>query len=201
MRDELSKRDAIREAAIRVVRELARESGWAITYAHSGDFDKALEKMRLCEQLASKLIEMLHGYPDLMYTGLVYGGLAEYVEARVLLSLLRGERVPSPEDLRVHYVPYLQGLGDVIGELRRYVLELARRGDYAKAFELLDVMEALYLELRSLDYPDALMPGVRRKADVARQLVDATKAMLVDLAGREVLAKRLKSVEELLRSR
>ena len=48
-------------------------------------------------------------------------------------------------------------------------------------------MEALYNELRSLEYPDALMPGVRHKIDVARRLIDDTKALLIEVKGRRSL--------------
>ena len=54
-------------------------------------------------------------------------------------------------------------------------------------------MEAIYLALRSLDLPEALAPGVRHKADVARRLTDDTKAFLIDLSSRERLSRLLES--------
>ena len=100
--------------------------------------------------------------------------------------------MPTPEELGVGFIPYLQGLGDVVGELRRLALELVRVGRFSDAWMLLEAMEAIYLGLRGLDYPDALAPGIRHKADVARRLVDDTKSMLVDLESRRRLEEAVK---------
>ena len=59
-----------------------------------------------------------------------------------------------------------------------------REGRLAEAEKLLDLMEAMYYELRALEYPDALMPGVKHKVDVARRLIDDTKSLLLSLKAR-----------------
>ncbi|MCE4629562.1 MAG: hypothetical protein F7C82_04710 [Desulfurococcales archaeon] len=119
--------------------------------------------------------------------------MSEYVEAIVLYDIVTGKDIPGYEELGIPPTPYLQGLGDVVGELRRLVLEEIRRGSYDKAWEYFEVMEAIYLALRSLDLPEALAPGVRHKADVARRLTDDTKAFLIDLSSRERLSRLLES--------
>ncbi len=189
----LAERDKVREEAIRVSRDVVRLSGWAVTAVHKGSLEEALGYLREAEEKARRLVEMLSPYPELLNSGMANNALSEYVEARVFIDVITGRGLPGPEELGVGYVPYLQGVGDVVGELRRLALELVRHGEFEKAWSLLDAMEAIYLELRSLDYPEALAPGVRHKADVARRLVDDTKAMLVDLESRRRL-------EELLRS-
>jgi translin len=191
----LAERDSVREEAIRLSREVIRYSGWAVTAVHKGDLEEARGHLARAEEAARALLEKTSRYPELHYSGLVYNAVSEYVEAKLFMSLILGGGLPGPEDLGVPPVPYLQGLGDVVGELRRLALESVRHGRFDIAWRLLEMMEAIYLELRGLDYPDALAPGLRRKADVARRLVDDTKAMLVDIEN------RFKLMEELRRAR
>ncbi len=202
-RQELDVLDSAREGLIRLSREVIRSSGRAITAIHKGDIEEALSYMEKCEEYTRKLLEEAKKHPQLLHTGLVNNAVSEYVEAKLFISLVLGGKLPSFEELEtsvgVPLVPYLQGLGDLVGELKRLALEYVRGDKYDKAWLLLDLAESIYMELQSLDYPDALLPGVRRKADVARKIVDDLKSMLVDLSKREELARLLE--ENLRRSR
>ncbi|BAN90989.1 haloacid dehalogenase [Aeropyrum camini] len=190
----LSEKDKAREEAIRLARDVVRYSGWAVTAVHKGSLEEARGHLRRAEEAVGSMRRVLEPHPDLMSSGFANNAFSEYVEARLFIDVITGRGLSSPEELVVPIVPYLQGLGDLVGELRRLALELVRRGEFKKAWALLDIMEAIYLELRSLDYPEALLPGVRHKADVARRLVDDTKAMLADLESRSHLEARLKDV-------
>ncbi len=183
--------DGVRENVIRSTREIIRRSGWAIVEALKGDLDKAYEHLNICETHARRLLEDLRPYPELLYTGLVNNALSEYVEARLFIDLITSGKLRNHRELGVPPVPYLQGLGDLVGELKRLGLELIRNNEYDLASKLLSIMEAIYLELRTLDYPDALLPGVRHKTDVARRLVDDFKSLLVDLSNRQKLSTLL----------
>ena len=187
----LAERDSVREEAIKLTRDIVRSSGWAVTAIHRGDLEEALRHLGEAEEKTRRLLEITKPYPELYYSGMVYNAVSEYVEARLFVDLITGKGLRGPEELGVQPVPYLQGLGDVVGELRRLALELIRNGDFTTAWKLQEMMEAIYLELRGLDYPDALAPGIRRKTDVARRLVDETKAFLVDLESRHKLTEEL----------
>ncbi|MCE4628230.1 MAG: haloacid dehalogenase [Desulfurococcales archaeon] len=191
----LDELDQAREQLIRLSRDVIRESGRAIVEVHKGDLDAAVDHMRKCEEATMNLLSLARRYPQLLYTGLVNNAVSEYVEAKLFLALVTEGRLPSYEELAsigIPLVPYLQGLGDLVGELKRLALESVRKSDYETAWRLLGVAEAVYLELQTLDYPDALLPGVRRKADVARRIVDDLKAILVDLSKRDELARLLR---------
>lgn len=188
----LAERDRVREEAIRLARDVVRSAGWAVTAVHKGSMEEAWRHLGEAEEKARRLLELTRPYPELYYSGMVYNAVSEYVEARVFMDLITGRGLPGPGELGVQPVPYLQGLGDVVGELRRLALEMVRHGRFDVAWRLLDAMEQIYLQLRGLDYPDALAPGVRRKADAARRLVDDTKALLVDLENRHKLTVELR---------
>ncbi len=181
--------DLAREEIVKISRDIIRNSGWSITEIHKGEMTEAKKYLDLCRNSAMRLQEVAKSYPEIASSGLVYNAISEYVEAEIFSSIVEHRYIPSFKELDVHPIPYLQGIGDVVGELRRYMLELIRKDKLELAWEFMDIMESIYLQLRNLDYPDAIMPGVRHKSDVARALIDATKSMLVDLQSREDFKK------------
>jgi translin len=200
-RGELDTLDSVREKLIRLSRDIIRSSGWAIVEVHKGNLPKAREYLTVCEGKTRELIELARKHPQLLYTGLVNNAVSEYVEAKLFVTLITEGRLPSLQELSetgIPLVPYLQGLGDLVGELKRLSLELVRQGRYDISWLLLDLAETIYLELQALDYPDAILPGIRRKADIARRIVDDLKGMLIDLSKREKLARLLQeNIEKL----
>jgi len=192
----LDVRDQRREAAIKLSRDIIKISGWIITDIHKGDLDAAVEKAENMKRIVDEFLEIVRPFPELFYSGMANNALSEYAEAMIFLAIVREEDLPGPDDLGITPVPYLQGLGDVVGELRRLVLENVRLGNFEEAWTLFELMEKIYLSLRTLDYPDAIAPGLRHKADVARRLTDDTKAFLVDLSSRYKLASLLEKAVE-----
>jgi len=55
-------------------------------------------------------------------------------------------------------------------------------------------MERIYLELRRLNYPDALTPGLRHKIDVARKLVEETRTIYIASKNAYTLSKSIKDL-------
>ncbi|MEM1640843.1 MAG: haloacid dehalogenase [Acidilobaceae archaeon] len=182
----LDERDATREFAIKKSREVVRLTKKVLKFIREGDYASARESLEATKNVVLELMSRLRSYPDLLYTGLVYNALSEYVEASIVLNIVEKKEPEGPEELEVPPVPYLQGLGDAVGELRRLVLLAVKRKDFEEAWRLIGWMEGILEVLQQLDYPDPLIPGVRRKADVARRLVDETLALLVDLESRQL---------------
>ena len=106
--------------------------------------------------------------------------------------------MPSYRELGVPHIPYLQGLGDAVGELRRYIIDLLREERYEEAREYLEVMETIYQHLKKLNYPEALIPGVRHKVDVARRLLEDTKILYLNTLNSYKLRKRLEETKHAL---
>ena len=65
----------------------------------------------------------------------------EYSEANITLAVISGGDIPQPEDLGVEPSTYLNGLAEVIGELRRYILDSLRRESFDRCDELMEVMD------------------------------------------------------------
>ena len=105
----------------------------------------------------------------------------------------------EPDEYHIPSRPYLNGLADVIGELRRAALDLLRRDNVLKAEHLLDIMEDILEGLQSFDYPNALVPDLRRKCDVGRSLVEKTRGDLTRAVGQNRLVKQLTEFEKRVR--
>ncbi|MEZ0394492.1 MAG: haloacid dehalogenase [Desulfurococcaceae archaeon] len=175
----LSAKDRAREEAIALARTITRQSAEAVRLAHLERWGEAEAALGEAMNAARRLAEALAPYPDLLHGGLVQGSMAELAEAASLIRLLREGRLPTASEAGVDDVSYLLGIADLVGELRRKALELLRRGDVDGAERLEEYMEEIYDWLRRLNYPDAILPGLRHKVDVARRLIDDTKSLIV----------------------
>ncbi|MEM1878528.1 MAG: haloacid dehalogenase [Desulfurococcaceae archaeon] len=176
----LREKDNVREEVIKLSREIVRISGQVVSLTHRNDYSTAREYINTLVNTVNKLKNLVENHPEIKYSGLVYGCLSEYVEARVFYSIVTENRIPGLDELGVTVVPYLQGLGDVIGELRRLVIRLLDVLEIEKAEKYLEVMETIFEKLKVLDYPDALVPGLRHKVDVASRLIEDTRVLIIN---------------------
>jgi len=176
---ELKVLEDVRDRIIKESRDVVKLAREAIHCIHRGDLDCANDRITLLTNLVKKILDEARAYPQLYYSGLVYGPVIEYVEAKVLYTIVREGRVPTPEELEVENVPYLLGLGDVVGELRRLVLDCLRMGNIAQAEKYFKHMEEIYEALSLIVVPDAIVPGLRGKVDFMRKIVEITRADLL----------------------
>jgi translin len=133
------------------------------------------ERLQEARQLADTLRASLSAYPDLFYAGYTQDALKEYVEANVTCALIRNEPLQTPSELIVEPATYLNGLAEVVGELRRRTLDILRHGYSAEAERLLGYMDEIYSVLVTMDYPDAITNGLRRQTDLARGIIEKTR--------------------------
>lgn len=169
---ELDEKDHVREIALKSSRAVVRLSGSALKDIHRGE--NADAKLSELKDEVSRLSSLLGDHPDLVRTGYVENAFQEYAEVGMILSLLKKDDLPLPEELGIGSVPYLLALGDTVGELRRFALEELRRGNTDRANHFLDRMEDIYHALIRFDYPDAIA-AIKHKQDVARSLLEKTR--------------------------
>lgn len=175
-REILSRKNEAREKALADARELTRHSALAIRACHRGEWDTASYLLEKAREIAFHLKDLAALYPDLYYSGYAQDALKEFVEASVVRNLLLKEAIPSPEDLGVGPETYLRGLGEAMGELRRHILDLIRKDEFARGEEFLDIMDEVYALLMTLDFPDALTGGLRHTGDMVRGVTEKTRS-------------------------
>ena len=73
---------------------------------------------------------------------------------------------------------YLNGIAEVIGELRRYILDALRRDSVDRCEELMAVMDEIYGILVTVDFPEAVTSGLRRSPDAMRGVLERTRGDL-----------------------
>lgn len=166
---------ALRDQALTEARQLTRACSLAIRAVHRGDQEGMEEHLTNARKLANKLREDLKEYPDLFFAGYTQDALKEFVEANVTCALILNQPLQTPEDLRVREATYLNGLAEVVGELRRRILDILRSGYSEEAERLLGYMDEVYSVLVTMDYPDAITNGLRRQTDLARGIIEKTR--------------------------
>ena len=110
--------------------------------------------------------------------GLALDALQEGVEAVLLGAVVGGTTLPGPSDLGIDPEPYLLGLGDVVGEVRRRVLDRLAHDDLAGAEAHLALMDALTRDLLRFDTTRAIVQ-LKPKQDTARSLLERTRGEVV----------------------
>jgi len=110
--------------------------------------------------------------------GLATDALQEGVEAVLLGAVLSGTVLPGPSDLGVDPEPYLLGLGDVVGEVRRLALDRLAHDDLAGAESYLELMDTLTRDLLRFDTTRAIVQ-LKPKQDAARSLLERTRGEVV----------------------
>jgi translin len=192
-------KNAAREAALSRCRDTIRNSANAIRAVHRGDFDTAQTLADRAGQLLSEARDALHDHGDILYAGFVHDAAKEYTEARTTFAIISGRSgLPTPEELDVELPAYLNGVGEVVGELRRHLLDTLLSGDIERCSDTLAVMDEIYGVLVTFDYPDAMTGGLRRTTDSVRGILERTRGDLAVAVRQRELELRLAQFESRL---
>lgn len=199
VRKKLDKRDEAREKVFELNRLAIRLSASTIRAIHRREFDSAEENISKIKETLRSMVDNLKEVPELLHSGMVNSAFQEYAEAALLMSLIRDGIYPSPDEISVPFFDaYLLGLADVIGELRRSALDAVCDGDVDQAVIVLGRMDEILSNLVTLDYPEAIIPGLRHKCDVARNLVEKTRGDIANSVSNEKLIQEIKKLNERL---
>ena len=189
-RAELDPIFAARETAIANGRKVIRCSAQAIRSGHRGEVEVAMTLLGEARTLLDESTLAMADRPGINI-GILNDAAKEYAEARLYLALASHEELPTAADLGITMVPYLKGLGEAVGELRRRLLDQLRGEDFDEAERLLAVMDEVVDLLAALDYPDGMTGGLRRTTDVARSLTERSRADLTSALVAERLRRDL----------
>ena len=199
IRESFERKNRIRDEALTQSRTLIRHAARSIRAIHREDAALAKEHLKEADHLAADLRQGLAEDPDLYYSGYAQDALKEYCEAHLTLAIITGQSWPSPDDLQVEYATYLNGMSEVVGELRRRIMDIMREGHSQEVERLLDVMDDIYAQLVTMDFPDALTYGLRRRTDIARSIIERTQADVTVSYRQQQLEKRITALSEQLK--
>ena len=194
IRRNFTEQDAAREKALPCCREVIRNCSQAIRAVHRQELEQAAKLLKTARSLLDEAEKTVVEYDELNYTGFFRDAQKEYAEGSILLSVVNGKPIPAPAELGIDAAAYLNGMGEAVGELRRYLLDSMRQGDVSRGEELLQVMDDIYSVLVTMDFPDAITGGLRRTTDMVRGVLERTRSDLTLIVQQKDLESRLEQI-------
>lgn len=195
LREEIEADDKVRESVLPLSREIVRRCGLAIKETHRSNFDEASKLVNEAHEMMQEAAAQVSQSDFISKAKILDTAQQELAEASNVLSLIKHGEFTNPTKLDIPARPYLTGLADAIGELRRAVLDRLRSGDVKYGERLLSVMEDALDELNAFDFPNALIPDLRRKCDVARALIEKTRGDVTGAVQQEKLIRELRAFD------
>ncbi|MFW9927826.1 MAG: hypothetical protein ACFFD1_00375 [Candidatus Thorarchaeota archaeon] len=194
--EKLSNYDIKREEILVHSRKIVRSCSVTIKHVHRKEFNEAEELLSGIRNDLSKLSPIQED--SINTENNINVAFQEYVEALTFYQFATHREIFKPkEDQTIPLIAYLHGLCDLVGELRRFSLDhLKETSDFFEAERAMLFMEDIYNNLLTLDYPSGLITGIRRKTDLARNIVEKTRGDLVLAYNRGKIEEKIKEFLE-----
>ncbi len=171
----LAKKQKDFDTAMGLMRDVIRESAQAITMLHNNKEDEAAKKI----DFAYNMVKTLNKF-DADFSYNTKQAYQEYAEAKIFFEIKTNGTIPAYKKVGVDQESYLMGLMDVMGELKREILEALRENKVKEAEHYFEKMRDIFDGTRSVRFAEAVLNGFRRKQDVAR--------IQIESAGSEILS-------------
>lgn len=195
VREELTAMNALRDETLNRSRSLIRLCAAGIRAIHRHEWKNAEALLAEARAAAAEMVDALADHPQLYYAGYTQDALKELVEAYLVLAVVRGKEPPAPHDLHVTGPMYLRGMSEAATEMRRFVLDMMRRGHVMEAEPYLAFMDEVYSLLITVDFPDSITNGLRRNTDVLRNVLERTRGDLTMGIRQEQMRDALQAFE------
>jgi len=163
-----------REKILRVSRNIVRDCSIGIKHIHRKEFRMLQEKNNDIKTNLENLGKLVNKNPDI-FSKYLKTPEQEFTELTVFHSIISKKEIPAPSEIQVNPINFALGLADVIGELRRYALDNIRNSQTQDLNYILESMDEIYTYLFSVDYPSGVTQDLRRKVDVARNIIEKTR--------------------------
>lgn len=168
----LDEKERVREDMLRRSREILKLSARTVAAMHRGAFVEG-DVLHITD-MTRELHQDLREHKDIWHSGALENALQEAAEAAIVHAMVRGERLPHPDDLSVTIPAYLLGLCDAVGELRRFCLTALKDGRHEDAEGYLASMDRIFEVVSQYHYPNAIVP-VKVKQDQIRGIIERTR--------------------------
>jgi translin len=191
----LEEKNAARDRAMADSRRVVRHAATGIRALHRGEYEAAARELGAGRAMVLTTKRELEAYPDLYWAGYVQDAQKEVAEASIAAAMIQGRDIPAPGEIGVEVAPYLNGLAEAASEMRRYILDIIRRGDtqqMAEAERVLQVMDDVYTNLTTVDFSDTITGGLRRTTDALRAVLERTRGDLTISLRQSELARALR---------
>jgi translin len=181
-----------RNAIIKGTRDATILCSKAIVAMHSHKKNESIENIERAKKLLQQFREM--GKDDLQKY--LYIAEQEYVEAYCLFSIIENSVIPNIKSLEVSDISYVMGLLDCIGEIKRMIIDKIRMEGTTNVNTLFELMDKIYGIIYPLAVYDNLMPGLRKKLDISRLLIENVRAIITEEKRRTIMIEKIQEFEK-----
>lgn len=181
-----------RNAIIKGTRDATILCSKAIVSMHSHKKNESSEYIEKAKKLLRQFKEL--GKDDLQKY--LYIAEQEFVEAYCLFSIAENSIIPSKRSLEVSDTSYVMGLLDCIGEIKRMIIDKIRSEGTSNVNALFELMDKIYGTIYPLAVYDNLMPGLRKKLDVSRILIENVRAIITEEKRRTIMIEKIDEFEK-----
>jgi translin len=181
-----------RNAIIKGTRDATILCSKAIVSMHSHKKNESTEYIEKAKKLLKLFKEL--GKDDLQKY--LYIAEQEFVEAYCLFSIAENSVIPSKRSLEVSDISYVMGLLDCIGEIKRMIIDKIRSEGTSNVNALFELMDKIYGTIYPLAVYDNLMPGLRKKLDVSRILIENVRAIITEEKRRTIMIEKIEEFEK-----
>lgn len=181
-----------RNAILKGTRDATILCSKAIVSLHSHKKKESMEYIEKAKNLLQQFREL--GKDDLQKY--LYIAEQEFVEAFCLFSIAENSAIPGMKSLEVSDISYVMGLLDCIGEIKRMIIDKIRAEGTSNVNDLFELMDKIYGTIYPLAVYDNLMPGLRKKLDVSRILIENVRAIITEEQRRTKMIEILEHFEE-----
>lgn len=170
---ELSKQEKEQDKILGSVRQIVRCCANAIRLIHTRKIAEAEREIADAEREIAKFARTKK------FEYLLLQPYQEIAEARLLLAAVQKKQLPSWKNLKMPFEPYLLGLCDFVGELRREMLEMLKQEELAEAERYFELMSEIHEHLQTIRFSNSLLPNFKKKQDVVRMQMEQARSELV----------------------
>lgn len=170
----LTEKEKALDEVILTGRTAVRSCSNTIKAVHAGDMKTAEKHLEEAEKTVKQLLKRKAEFPNQ-----VNHVLQEYAEALIVLEAVEKRRIPGQKELKIDEIPYVLGLLDSVGELKREMYECLRKNNKKDAEKYFMLMEEIFDALLPLRFSNAILPEFRRKQDVARIQIEQARGELL----------------------
>jgi translin len=181
-----------RNAIIKGSRDATILCSKAIVSIHAHKKNESIENIEKAKKLLQQFKEM--GKDDLQKY--LYIAEQEFVEAYCLFSIIENSSIPGMKSLDVSDISYVMGLLDCIGEIKRMIIDKIRIEGTSNVNTLFELMDKIYGTIYPLAVYDNLMPGLRKKLDVSRLLIENVRAIITEEKRRNIMIEKMQEFEK-----
>ncbi|OGF26185.1 hypothetical protein A2331_01900 [Candidatus Falkowbacteria bacterium RIFOXYB2_FULL_34_18] len=163
LKKEYQENNSERRQIISLSNIVLHDSKRIIFALHRGDIKIAEQQFLEIEKIIQKL-EKKFGFKRVYEEGSYKAGVEEYVEAKMFYLVLTGKSINKVQEIKLTFESYLGGICDTTGELVRFAVNEAARGNTEEVKKIKKIISDILSVLVEFDMTGYL----RTKYDQAR---------------------------------